>query len=45
MQNFSKLYQLKMVFEENFFILIVTVCFQKNENLKNMNFLILFISQ
>ena len=34
-----------MVFEENFLRLIVTVCFQENEYLKNVNFRILFIGQ
>ena len=45
MQNFPKVDKPKMVFEENFLILIVTKCLQKNEYLKNVNFLILSISQ
>ena len=44
-QNFPKVDEPKMVFEENFLILIVTKCLQKNEYLKNVNFLILSISQ
>ena len=34
-----------MVFEKNFLILTVTVGLQKNEYSKNVNFLILYLSQ
>ena len=39
------MYHLKMVFEENFLRLAVTVRLQKNEYFKNVNFLIFLFSQ
>ena len=44
MQNFPKVYHLKVVFEENFLRLTVTVHFQENEYFENVNFLSFFQS-
>ena len=38
MQNFSKVYHLKMVFQDNFLRFTVTICFQKMKYLKNVSF-------
>ena len=43
--KFSKNISSKMVFQENFLGLTVTVRIQKNEYFKNVNFLILFFIQ
>ena len=45
MLNLPKVYNLKMVFEEDFLILTVKARFQKNEYFKNMDSLILFFGQ
>ena len=45
MQNLPEVYNLKMVFEKNFLRLTVTVCFQKSECIKSVNFVTLFFSQ
>ena len=44
MQNFPKVYHLKVVFEENFLRLTVTVHLQENEFFENVNFLSFFQS-
>ena len=42
MKNFPKVHHLKIVIQEKFLRLSVTARFQKKENFKKVNFLILF---
>ena len=45
MENFPKVYNIKMALEEKFLRLAKKYVFKKNEFLKNVNFLILLFSQ
>ena len=44
MSNFTKICHLKMVFEDNFLTLTVTVRLKKNEYFKSVDFVTLFYS-